>query len=1041
MLTAGQDNDFENDTETLWMTASGGGFDRERGSVDVTTIDDDEPALVVSSTSVTIDEGGTVTFWVRPEGRPSSNVEVDITGYTGADLDTTASTPRKLTFSPSDWDQAQTVTIGAKHDGDEDDDSETLTLTATGGSTDTETINVTIIDDDFPHLVITPASVIVDEEDSAAFTVMLDKQPSIDAVVEITGYAGTDLDTTASAPRKLTFSPSDWDQAQTVTIGAKHDGDFVDDQEILTLTASGASTDTKTVTVDILDDDSAALVVDPVPVTVAEGGSESYMVKLAAQPSATVTVATTGHSGTDLTLDETTLTFNPSGSSLWSTAQTVTLTAAEDDDDFADDTVTLTLTASKSGGYNGETANIEVTIKDNDVDGAGITVSGTATVTEGSTTIVDVNLAAAPKGDVTVTFSDDGDSDVSWLGTALTGDDLTFTATNWNVAQTVTLMAQEDDDDFVNDTEILTLTAKGGGYSGETANIEVTIKDNDVDGAGITVPNAATVTEGSITTVDVTLAAAPKGDVAVTFGDDGDSDLSWSGMTLSSDALTFTTENWNVAQTITLTAAEDNDDFVDDTETLTLTAKGGGYSGETANIEVTIEDNDVDGAGITVPNAATVTEGSTTTVDVKLAARPKEDVTVTFSDDGDSDVSWSGTALSGNALTFTPTDWNVTQAVTLTAAEDDDFVNDTEILTLTAKGGGYDGVGATIHMTIVDDDTAPATPVHVRLSASPNPVEEGNSVTVWATLSEALPDAVTINLRDTPGEPPTEPGDYGPLPRITIAGGSRTGSGTIAIRDDDISEGAERFTVAITDDLPSGVVLGSPSSVEITIADNDPPPPVEVTLSASPNPVDEGNPVTITARLTGRLETNVVVPLAYPPSTAEPGDYSPLREVTILRGETQGSGQIQTFPDADMENETFIVALGGNLPSEFLVAGRESSQSVTIRDVTSPTEVTVVLSASPNPVDEGNGVTVTATLSEAMDTDVVIPLTLTDGTANAQDYQAPIPVQVEIEAGKTNGTYRISTLQDDVAETDETFTVALGVLPSRLVAGIRDRWI
>ncbi len=225
------------------------------------------------------------------------------------------------------------------------------------------------------------------------------------------------------------------------------------------------------------------------------------------------------------------------------------------------------------------------------------------------------------------------------------------------------------------------------------------------------------------------------------------------------------------------------------------------------------------------------------------------------------------------------------------------------------------------------------------------------------------------------------------------------------------------------------------SSVEITIRDDDPPPPVEVTLSASPNPVDEGKSVTITATLTGMLETDVVVPLVYNDGTThppEPGDYSPLRGVTILRGETQGSGQIQTLPDADMDDETFIVALG-DLPPALLVPGRESSQSVTIRDITSP--AVVDLSASPNPVDEGNGVTVTATLSEALDTDVVIPLTLTDGTANAQDYQAPIPVQVEIEAGKTSGIYPISTAPDDVAETDETFTVALGVLPSGLSKG------
>ena len=72
---------------------------------------------------------------------------------------------------------------------------------------------------------------------------------------------------------------------------------------------------------------------------------------------------------------------------------------------------------------------------------------------------------------------------------------------------------------------------------------------------------------------------------------------------------------------------------------------------------MTISDNDVNGAGITVPGTATVPEGSTAKVEVKLAAMPTDDVTVTFSDDGDSDVSWSGTTLSGGVLTFTTANW------------------------------------------------------------------------------------------------------------------------------------------------------------------------------------------------------------------------------------------------------------------------------------------------------------------------------------------------------------------------------------------------
>ncbi len=104
--------------------------------------------------------------------------------------------------------------------------------------------------------------------------------------------------------------------------------------------------------------------------TVAEGGSASYTVKLATEPSATVTVAVTGHAGSDLTLDKASLTFT---ASTWETAQTVTVTAAEDDD-AVDDEVTLAHTAS-GGDYAGETEDLPVTVDDDTV---GLVVDPTA---------------------------------------------------------------------------------------------------------------------------------------------------------------------------------------------------------------------------------------------------------------------------------------------------------------------------------------------------------------------------------------------------------------------------------------------------------------------------------------------------------------------------------------------------------------------------------------------------------------------------------------------------------------------------------------
>ena len=59
----------------------------------------------------------------------------------------------------------------------------------------------------------------------------------------------------------------------------------------------------------------------------------SYTVALATKPSAGVSVSITGHPGTDLTLDETTLTFTVND---WNVAQAVTVKAGQDDDTVSD---------------------------------------------------------------------------------------------------------------------------------------------------------------------------------------------------------------------------------------------------------------------------------------------------------------------------------------------------------------------------------------------------------------------------------------------------------------------------------------------------------------------------------------------------------------------------------------------------------------------------------------------------------------------------------------------------------------------------------
>ena len=193
----------------------------------------------------------------------------------------------------------------------------------------------------------------------------------------------------------------------------------------------------------------------------------------------------------------------------------------------------------------------------------------------------------------------------------------------------------------------------------------------------------------------------------------------------------------------------------------------------------------------------------------------------------------------------------------------------------------------------------------VTLSAAPNPVVEGSSVTVTATLSRALSGGVTIPLTTTDNT--AEPADHGTLASIAIAAGATSGAGTIATNHDPDAED-ETFTVALGT-LPSSVAAGTPGSVQIRIADDESLP--TVTLSVAPNPVAEGSETTLTATLSEAMSPTQIlnVPVVYRHGTSEQHDFRGTGAVLILFSSWSGSTRVVAVRDADGDDETFTVAV------------------------------------------------------------------------------------------------------------------------------------
>ena len=138
---------------------------------------------------------------------------------------------------------------------------------------------------------------------------------------------------------------------------------------------------------------------------------------------------------------------------------------------------------------------------------------------------VTVRLSVQPTGAVDV-FADRGDTGYVLRKAGRTGqqirETLTFTTSNWNTGQTVTVIALDDESDADGNEETVTVTqtaasrdARGSvRYDARTAGVTVTVRER----AGLEVrPQAVTVPEAGATgsTYTVALTNRPGGPVTV----------------------------------------------------------------------------------------------------------------------------------------------------------------------------------------------------------------------------------------------------------------------------------------------------------------------------------------------------------------------------------------------------------------------------------------------------------------------------------------------------------------------------------------------
>ena len=554
---------------------------------------------------------------------------------------------------------------------------------------------------------------------------------------------------------------------------------------------------------------SAGISVSPASLQTSETGtSASFSVVLTSAPTANVTVNLSSTDATQGTLSSTSLTFTPGN---WNVAQNVTVTGLDDHLVNGNQTYQINGTAASADANYSGLAMPAVTVVNKEADAAGFTVTPTSLTTSetGTSASFSVALTSQPLAPVTLNLG----TSVAGQG-AMSQSNLTFDASNWSIAQTVTVTGLDDHIVHGNQTYQITGTAAStdGVYNGMSmAPVTVTNTEADVAGFTVTPTSIQTSMAGAAASFSVVLTSQPVAPVTINLSSTNSAEG-----TLSQSSLTFNAGNWNVVQTVTVTGKNDPLASGDVTYQINGTASStdANYSG-LAMTPVTVTNVDTNLPGFIVgPTTLTTSEtGTSASFTVALATNPLLPVTVNLTNGNPA----QGT-LSQTSLTFTLLNWNVPQSVTVTGL-DDQIVNGNQTYQITGTAtslGTYNGLAITpVTITNTEADVAGFLRTPPSLTTS----ETGTSASFAVALTSKPTSAVTITLASTnPGQGSLSQriltfnaGNWNVMQNVTVTG-----------LDDQIVNGDQTYQItgnaASADGNYSGLAM-TPVSVTNTEAD------------------------------------------------------------------------------------------------------------------------------------------------------------------------------------------------------------------------------
>ncbi|MDH5326541.1 MAG: hypothetical protein OEZ68_09315 [Gammaproteobacteria bacterium] len=706
-----------------------------------------------------------------------------------------------------------------------------------------------------PDILVYPAQGIITTEagHTVTLSVVLSAPPS--AVVQLNIASSLPSEISVS-PTTLTFTSTNWNTVQTLSLSGQTDNLTDADQPVQISLSDGALSASVTATnwnVNNVASPGFTIRAPDQLITTEQSQTAHFFIKLTSRPTIGTQVAITARI-TGINADEASISvtlpiiFNADN---WNFEQPISVQGIDDtivdgNQEYqleflleTDNTLTTDAIYQNAGIA---TQNFTMINLDNDLPNGetmGVTVTQptiTETSENGAETSFQVQLRSQPTANVTLNMLSNlpGEGNISNPPSA----QLIFTPTNWASPQTVTVRGQ--DDNYVDGNRPYSILFDSPQstdlvYSLAVIDrIDLTNIDNETPGMMVTAGTALITNEtGSSVDIQVELTSPPRPGTVVVVSTNYDT----TEHQVSPESITFTDTNWG-QQTFTITGLDDatrDGDVVDSISVfVSNTSTNGPYhnSGLQETVLVTnIDNGSVANPGITVTAPAqlqTSEDGTTDTFTVALQTQPATNVVITVQSSDPTE----GTVNTNNSLnlTFTPSNWSTPQTVTITGASDGDSVDvNYQIQFLVSGDPSYAGMQvAPIPAINIDVSSA----IIVTPTGGLVTTEEGATATIEIFLEKA-PLGGNVYI-DVSSSDITEArvldngsGSYVQTTRLTFNPSNYNTPQQVTVRgEDDFSpDGDISYQVQISSSSSndSSYDLGNVHSISAVNRDNEPP--------------------------------------------------------------------------------------------------------------------------------------------------------------------------------------------------------------------------